>query len=1201
MKNIFKFLLNPWTLRILGFISLSVVIWFLGPLIAIADYEPLESSRNRYIFIAVIISFYLGKLIWNSIKAKKINLLLIEGLLTKNFSKSDASTNENQQSNDALHSRFKELTSILKKTKLKRSGFSTLMAHIGNQYVYELPWYVFVGAPGSGKTTALVNSGLQFPFADRLGSKEIRGIGGTRNCDWFITDQAVLIDTAGRFITQESHQEVDSAEWLGFLRLLKKYRPRRPINGIIVTVSVSDLLQLNAPQLEEQANKIRKRIQELHTEFGIRFPIYVLVTKIDLLAGFIEFFDEFGKEQRSQVWGTTFELPEKPDNNAVAPNFLNKFSELEHRLNDRLIDYLQKERNLQKRSRLYIFPQQFSVLTKILDRFLNQVFTTSQFEYPPLLRGVYFTSGIQEGNPIDRVMAISANALRLDRKLIFPTQTSGKSFFLTKLINEVIFTESELAGTNLRWERQQGLIQWGTFGIAILATAAIGSIWSISYSRNKAYVQDVEKNIPTITKQVEQLPITHNTDLLALLSVLRSVAEIGMVPGIDRDSPPLSMGFGLFQGEKLADAANSSYQKLLNEAFLPYLAQRIEYLLNHAINSNNLELLYETLKAYLMLYQAEHFDSIALKAFILTDWELSLPQDFSKEQRNKLISHLDTLLNQGKLASPIEADLQLIKKAREIINKIPIEERIYHRLKRLDIGSEIPAFSIMNSVGSNASLIFERASGLSLMEGIPGLYTYNGYYQSFLANAKETTKQLAKEALWVLELSEKQYGLLTKAENEVVINDKVQRLYLNDYLKIWDSFIKDIRIKRTKTLRESIDLARLISSPDSVIPILLHAIAKEVTLASTEENEKNLIDKATDEVKNASKKIKELLGKTDIKNTLLNSYTSPEFIVDKHFEPLRRLVRSNTSGQPTQIDAMLSQIKELYFHLSAAEEAFKENIPPSANKINSSIETESENLPEPFRSIFRTFSKDSASQIQKGTQGVINKPLAGSITQFCRKTTSGRYPFDRSSSQDITQADFSELFSVGGRFDDFFQKFLAQHVDTSTKPWRFRKSSEPDQNISSKDLQEFYRANNIRNVFFKEGGKTPNVNLSFKPIDMDPSISQFILDIDGQIVKYSHGPQIPVSIQWPGPRGSSQVRLQISPITPNGKSGGVFNGPWALFRMFDTIQITPIQDDIFMAIFDINGRKVKFEISTHSILNPFRLNDLTQFRCPEKL
>jgi type VI secretion system protein ImpL len=156
-------------------------------------------------------------------------------------------------------------------------------------YLYDLPWYVFIGAPARARPLALLNSGLQFPLAERFGKDGIHGVGGTRNCDWFFTDEAILLDTAGRYTTQESNQDVDAAGWRSFMQLLKKSRPRRPINGVLLTVSAEDLLQQSGTKREEHAAALRRRLKELYSDLGIRFPVYVLVSKVDLLAGFNEF------------------------------------------------------------------------------------------------------------------------------------------------------------------------------------------------------------------------------------------------------------------------------------------------------------------------------------------------------------------------------------------------------------------------------------------------------------------------------------------------------------------------------------------------------------------------------------------------------------------------------------------------------------------------------------------------------------------------------------------------------------------------------------------------------------------------------------------------------------------------------------------------------------------------------------------------
>lgn len=1194
MKKLLEILLNRWILTITGFIAVSLLIWFAGPLIAFADYFPLESDTNRIILIAIIIGSYFAKVAWVFIKSKNLNVRLMESLSQQHSEPKD--TTKTTEETEELSKRFQAAITQLKNMQLKSSSLRALFSIVNRQYLYELPWYIVIGPPGAGKTVAITNSGLQFPLAENQDQKKIRGIGGTRNCDWWFTDEAILLDTAGRYTTQDSHQEEDSTAWNSFLKLLKKYRPRRPINGIVVALSLQDLFQQTPAQQEIQANAIRRRIQELHTEFNIRFPIYVIITKMDLMNGFMEFFGKYGKDERTQVWGVTFPLSDNEADNPLI-HLDAEFALLEERLNERLIDYIQNERDLKNREALYAFPQQFGSLRQILGNFLNQAFSPSRYDLPPLLRGVYLTSAMQDGNPIDRIMNSLAKALHVDSKQLI-SRKSDKSFFLTKVIKDILLKEAEIAGSNLRWERQRSILQWLFLFSALILTLGAITLWTISFTQNQTYISEIEKKIPVVSRQIEQLPAIQNMNMTDLLAALKSVKEIATISNTEENSPTLFMGFGLDQSDKLEAAANSAYHKLLQDVFLPQLMLRIEYLLNQA-DSNNMELLYEGLKAYIMLHRPEYFDAKALKVFILTDWEISLPREFTLEQRRTLESHLDTLLSQSKLTSPIPVNTQLIEKVRSMIAKTPLAHRIYNRLKLLASNIEIPEFNISKNVGPVATLVFERKSGAPLSKGVSGLYTYDGYYSYFPQAVKEITKQLASEEIWVLNQSEKQrnFDLLDASQKENQIIEEVRRLYLHDYARNWENFINDIKLIRADTLQRNIELTRLLSADDSPMLALMKSIVKEVTLVTTEEASKNIVEKATDQVKSASKNLKQLLGRPEAKTPTADMLSRPEYIVDERFNEFRRMVQPPIPGQPAPIEASLAQINELYLHLIATEEALRSNTTRPISKIQSEMGANARRLTEPLRSMFATLSSSSQNQAETIVRSNLNQSLRTSITDFCNKATSGRYPFTKNSQLDVTQDDFAQLFAFGGRFDDFFQKELAQHVDTSKSNWRFHQIGD-----APKDLEEFRRAQTIRSIFFQGGSRTAGISLTFKPIDMDPDITQFILDIDGQVIKYSHGPQVPVSIQWPGPRGSSQVRVQISPALPNGRSGQVFDGPWALFRVFDNVQIeSSPQPEKLIATFNIDGRKAQFEIITRSVLNPFRLMEFRDFKCPSRL
>ena len=144
-----------------------------------------------------------------------------------------------------------------------------------------------------------------------MGQDAVAGVGGTRLCDWWFTDEAVLIDTSGRYTTQDSDAAVDRVGWEAFLDLLKRTRVRQPLNGVLVAIGLNDIAR--APQAERiaHARAIRSRVKELEAKLGARMPVYLLFTKADLIAGFTEFFGGLDRDRRDQVWGTTFPLQDR--------------------------------------------------------------------------------------------------------------------------------------------------------------------------------------------------------------------------------------------------------------------------------------------------------------------------------------------------------------------------------------------------------------------------------------------------------------------------------------------------------------------------------------------------------------------------------------------------------------------------------------------------------------------------------------------------------------------------------------------------------------------------------------------------------------------------------------------------------------------------------------------------------------------------
>ncbi|NML18273.1 type VI secretion system membrane subunit TssM [Azohydromonas caseinilytica] len=1190
-RKLLGLVFNRWVLLAVLLLAAALVLWIVGPLLAIGEHRPLETERERWIAIAALAGATALMLAWKAWRARRGNQAVVDQLLAAPPTPAEVESPDLA----AVRERFERALLTLRRARFGAAGLlSGWAARLNGRYLYELPWYLIIGAPGSGKTTALRNCGLNFPLAQAMGQDVLRGVGGTRNCDWWFTDRAVLIDTAGRFTTQDSDRDNDRTTWGGFLKLLKQARPRQPLNGVLVTVSVPDLLTRGAIDRAEYAAHVRQRVQELHEQLGLRLPIYLLVTKCDLMAGFAETFSHLGKAERAEPWGFTFDLAGKTQEHLQ--RFGPELDALQQRLGDGLIDRLQDERDAARRARVYGFPGQFAALRAPLQEFVDAAFSPSPYEVEPLLRGVYFVSGTQEGTPIDRVLAAVARSHRLEHAIPAPQAGTGKSFFLSRLITEVVFAESGVAGTNLAWERRRGLLMLGGYAALALVTTLALAAWISSYAGNRRYLDGVAARVDAVQRLVQGTPNRASAELQPIVPALEATRALARA-GQDDEVPWL--GFGLDQGRKMDSAAQAAYERMLVDALLPRLALRIEAQLRGTSSAPEAD--YEALKAYLMLYDPTHYDAAALKRHVEALWDADFGRSLDAERRAALSVHLEALLAQRMVVSPLPRDDALVQQARLRLAAVPLPQRVYRRLRHQGLGREFPEFTIARAAGANAALVFQRASGAPLTRGVPGLFSYDGYHRGFQKQVAQVAEELAQEQGWVLGVEEAAGGAAARLTATPALVDEVRRLYLNDYASAWEGFIADIRLQPPGNLTQAIQLARLLSVPDNPLAPLLRAISRETTLGAPDKAA-GVIGKTGQQAGQTVDKLRgQILGTLTGGTTPASDGPGLEVqLVDERFAGLRQLVTAPEGGKAPLEDTM-GLIAELHLQLTAADMALKGGSAPPPSPVPAKARAEAARMPQPLRGLLDTLAASSAQVSQTVLRQSLSNEVRSAVGEFCRQAVAGRYPLDRHAARDVTQADFALLFGPGGKIDQLFQQKLAAYVDTTTRPWRFRAVEGTPLGGDSGSLPQFQRAAAIRETFFA-GGPTPSLRLEFKPLEMDPGISQFTLDVDGQLVRYAHGPAIPMAVQWPGPRGSSQVRVQLMPPSPTGASGLVKEGPWALFRLFDSVRIDPGgAPERFKATFDIDGRRAVFEVTASSVRNPFRLNELAEFSCPAGL
>lgn len=1152
MKFLIKFIKQKWFIHSIGVVAICAIIWFAGPLFGVAGKRLLAPEINRLLAMLFLVVIWAVYNLGVRVRSGKIDQQLVDKI-----AESELEIEEKQkQELKILRLKFEEALQNLKRIRSKKGR--------DNQYLYKLPWYVIIGAPGCGKTTLLMNSGIASSFSDHMAFKDgIKGVGGTRNCDWLFTDDAIFLDTAGRYTTQDSHQAVDQAAWEGFLKLIKEFRSRRPINGILVATSISDLLRKTDEQRQQLAREVRQRIEELHDILGIKFPIYMVFTKCDLIAGFSDFFAYFRPEERDQVWGRTFEGNDPEQTNAFIAGFDADFEELMARLNRMTLNRVHEETDIQRRSLILDFPRQMALIKPALMGFIHRTFESGRFERSLLIRGIYFTSATQEGMPIDRIMGILSKTYGLDEQTVPVYMGESKSYFIYDLLDKVVFPESEMAGADPRVEYRKRWLKYLAYGAVFALTLVVFLGWMVSFVNNKSYLVEMGnaiagyKNISGTVNDWE----TGVKNLHEKLTLFKSAGRI-------QENDSKWMGMGLDQRPKINEQIGRSYEKLLKDQLLPVITTRLEQRLAGSIDQfsirdqNEAGDLYNLLKVYLMLerrspeQRKEDLD-LAVET-IGEDWDKNFkrePEQFRADYR----AHMNDLLLSDFKRELKPLNAILISDAREKLNSVPLYRQIYNQLKSVYLPIKKYNFNVEDI------LYIEQIFGPSILKmSIPGLYTAIGYDEIFNKQGAGFIESAIQQN-WVLENADAQKG----TGDAKTLYDNLQRVYFIDYIQKWVFLLNKLSIRPSKDMHQTNKmLHRLTTSKENPLKQLLKEI--EVNTSFLEE-------------------------KAPFSEELSKSI--------KQFKRLNELIKEG-EDQPPLLDEIITKLEKLrdlmdrYDASEVALDDLKKRIRSGGDLITSTRKY-AEQLPDPFNMWLSSLAASARKTMLKSAKMELNSIWKAEVVAPYRETLYGRYPLSKNSFEDVSLDDFNRFFQPSGIIDTF----LREHIKPfSNADWEEKViDSHRLGLVSAGSLEQFKRSERIRQIYFM-GNALPHIKFELKPQFLNASVKEFQLNIEGKIIKYRHGRPRTEKFQWPKQEGSPFPVVEWNFRTFDGQFfSNRKEGPWAWFRTLDSVGFSKKGQTRFIITFRANGYEARYRMLAGSVINPFGSTELQAFHCPELL
>ncbi|MCL1985685.1 MAG: type VI secretion system membrane subunit TssM, partial [Betaproteobacteria bacterium] len=778
---------TPWFVALCVTCILALLIWIVGPLVAIDGYVLLDTVVAKLVAILILIFCWGLFLVFHYGRKRKKERADPERAQV--IEKQEQDKERLKEKIDHVRNRVKAAV----KTVTQSSFYGSK-----TRSRYVLPWYLILGTPSCGKTALLLNSGLKFPLNEQA-DRYLYQLNPTEHCEPLYGNDAVFFDIPGEYAQAKPYTLAHNI-WMSLLKCLFKARPARPLNGIIVCISMRDITDNDAALRQHLARNIRTRLSEMLKHLRSYVPVYLVFTKCDAVPGFNQFFAHLSRAEREQIFG----CPSKEA--SMSPDAVRtELKTLMQILNEQIISKIHRERDIPSRGDMFRFPQELANLGPRLEDFIFEAFGPSRYHKPVMFRGFYFTSAKSQQDLLANTAKDGENPLQAGFLPSLGEYVNG--FFIFKLLQDGIIPEARLANA----DREH---IWGMriqrHGLQLAAGALflfLATFLGISFVNNYSRMEQLEVAYHTFANRQQQT--LKLSDAQAMLPELALIEEATQIYSPREDSR-IKNGLGLYYGDTFDRATHKAYLGTLNTRLMPVLRADAAENIEHSL-TNQTELR-KALIAYLMLCQPKYLDKKFIDGWLGTRW--SAHYLGHADVQNALHHHMEYLIAHGII--PVEPDAALLDKARKALLKTPFPDLVYQKMKEEAEESGAPPFT------------FRAAIGQSPFEGdtfpIPYLYTRKGYDEYLIKRCPDIIRGMTSDS-WIFGSG---VTLLSTLDISKIHKD-VRAMYFKDYIISWNQAVQTLKVRSPNTLADAQNLAEQMTAGLSPAVLALREIRANTT------------------------------------------------------------------------------------------------------------------------------------------------------------------------------------------------------------------------------------------------------------------------------------------------------------------------------------------------------------------------------------
>lgn len=1050
--------------------------------------------------------------------------------------------------------------------------------------LYDLPWYLVIGGGNEGKSSLLQQNGMELLLSQN------QNVSDTEHyIRFWIHDTAIVLEVGHRLFDNEG---VDRQLWHVLSQQLIKYRPRQGLNGVILVLGSDRLLNIDNKDLHGLARLYREAILLLKEHLQIALPLYVTISKADLLSDFTRFFENFSDSEIMNPFGIT--LPDNDTHRFDRKNFQLKTEQLLKSMVNNQFELL-NNRDTLKSASIIRLPYQLRIFFSRVEEFFSELGRENQTRQNIWIRGVYLFSAGQKGMQYDLLTQVIAEQAEFNSRENVEQPVNRRVYFSSRILSHAILPEKNLTGINRK--RNAFYLAWST----TFLVAATVLVVMMGLTLNKNWQQEIVWNNNAINKlsyyssNVYKLK-THDSlrDTVAILSDFRNIAnyDVTQEKWYNRIST---------KQDNTVLLIKNSYYHQLNSLLYPKIIALVSDNLRvnnmaHDLNDN-----FRDFRFYQMLFDRQKMHLVNMQAYL--HGIIQREHLLSPAESNDFALLVNDLFS-GNYGNGSKPDATLSAAAMRAFNELSPEKLIYMTIK------ELPSYdgqvNIKEQLGDKFDTLFEFKKGFKGYV-IPQLYTKQSYDKLDLSVKSSLLRQQLK---YFKSINGDDSNVSFSELSELSKN--IQKLYFADYIYYWQNIINNIQVHQANDLAEfSLMLESARDPVNSPILNVLETIVENTTLVEKRVDTPEVnkvasqlgLPKTVTGLQNAGK-----ISTTtnDGLNQLQHSFSISN-VFSSYFDYLNGSVLQ--TGKPP-ITELIQQVDNLDSFFDAAllsaepGKVFNNYALNHAQGSDDAIrifQQVSGKAPEPFLLWLTNISQQAWQQVINGNVSYLNDQWNEHVYQFYASTIKGRFPFSPQGRGEVALHDFTELFKPSGKIDRFIEQYIKSFARWDNGQFKLNDVDGLRLPISQQMLHQMDNMYRLRQVFFGESGQQLALKLSLRADSMSTALTEFQLRQDELIFSYRQGPRLWREISWPND-GRNNPLSAIFYKNEDKVASHTYSGEWALFRMiFDGVITVSSSNAVTNVYYGIKDNKISLVYTLHD--SPYALdkNLFQTFALPETL